>query len=84
MRGTTAVTRPTAARTSAIADVRTFSRAREERRRASDASSCVPLSAASARWRSISPLAAAIRSSSLPATTPKPLEGPEGFEPSQR
>ena len=53
LRGTTPVTRPTAARTSAIAAVRTFSRAREERRRASDASSCVPLSAASARWRSI-------------------------------
>ena len=39
LRGTMPVTRSTAARTSAIAAVRTFSCAREERRRASDASS---------------------------------------------
>ena len=63
LRGTNAVTRLTDARTSASAEVRTFSCAREVRRRASEASSCEPLSAASSRCRSICAVVAVTRSS---------------------
>ena len=75
LRGYTAVTRPIESRTSSIALVSTFSRARERRSWASSASSLSPLSAASVRCRSISPLARSIRSSPS-ATSPLSLLAP--------
>ena len=57
LRGTRPVTRSSDARASASAEVSTFSRARDSPSRASDASSRVPLSVASARCRSMSALA---------------------------